>query len=305
MCCLVPFLAPAACAAGAGTGGGLAVTRIAEGVYVHQGAHAEADAANRNDIANIGFVVGRRCVAVIDSGGSPTVGRRLRTALRRHTAKPVCFVINTHVHPDHLLGNRAFAAPDTEFVGHANLTRALAARGRTYLARLAETLQVPTHPGWLVPPQRSIADRATLDLGGRRLLLRAWPTAHTDNDLTVLDEATGTLFTGDLVFMTRVPALDGSITGWLAVLEALSGLDGVERAVPGHGPVSAPWPAAATDLRRYLRHVRDGVRRAIDAGRTMEYAIEHVGYEERERWRLFDDYHRRNVTAAFAELEWE
>jgi glyoxylase-like metal-dependent hydrolase (beta-lactamase superfamily II) len=66
---------------------------------------------------------------------------------------------------------------------------------------------------------------------------RAWPTAHSDNDLTVLDEQTGTLFAGDLVFLTHVPVLNGSIRGWLTVIDELGAIS-AQRAVPGHGSVS-------------------------------------------------------------------
>ena len=52
-----------------------------------------------------------------------------------------------------------------------------------------------------------------LDLGGRNLLLRAWPTAHSDSDLTAFDKQTGALIAGDLVFVSHVPVLDGSIDG--------------------------------------------------------------------------------------------
>ena len=144
----------------------------------------------------------------------------------------------------------------------------------------------------------------SLDLGGRRLSLRAWPVAHTDNDLTVFDEATKTLFAGDLVFLEHVPALDGSIRGWLAAIDALAAVP-AERVVPGHGPAAAPWPDALAAERRYLSTLAAEVEALIEAGATIAEAPGKVAREEREKWRLFDEFHARNVIAAFAELEWE
>jgi glyoxylase-like metal-dependent hydrolase (beta-lactamase superfamily II) len=130
------------------------------------------------------------------------------------------------------------------------------------------------------------------------------PTAHTDNDLSVLDHATGTLWLADLLFMARTPVIDGSLLGWLEVLDTLVGWP-AERVVPGHGPASAPWPAAAADQVRYLERLRDEIRALIATGGTIEEAVAKVGTVERPAWELFDFYHPRNVTAAFAELEWE
>ncbi len=105
--------------------------------------------------------------------------------------------------------------------------------------------------------------------------------------------------------MEHIPIVDGSLNGWLAVLEKLRKMAGVERAVPGHGPVSVEWPQALRAESRYLHTLRDEIRRIIDEGGTIEDAIARVGYEERACWSLFEDYHRRNVTGAYAELEWE
>ena len=138
-------------------------------------------------------------------------------------------------------------------------------------------------------------------IGDRMLVLAAYPTAHTDNDLTVLDLRSGTLFAGDLVFVDRLPVVDGSLKGWLEVIEALRQAPAV-RVVPEHGPASAPWLDAQE---RYLRALLRDVKREVTAGGRIEMAIARVAPEERGRWIGFDRDHPRNVTVSFTELEWE
>jgi quinoprotein relay system zinc metallohydrolase 2 len=217
----------------------------------------------------------------------------------------VRYVIDTHMHPDHVFGNAAFVPLAPTFVGAARLPAALAARAQHYLAanrellgeRLAAQIEI-------VPPTLLVEDALRLDLGGRTIVLTAWPAAHTDNDLTVYDEATGTLFAGDLVFLDHVPALDGSLLGWLEALDRLAAIP-AERVVPGHGPSAAPWPDALAPERRYLSTLAADVRAQIAAGAPISEAPAKAAQGERGRWRLFDEFHARNVTAAFAELEWE
>ncbi len=136
------------------------------------------------------------------------------------------------------------------------------------------------------------------------LALTAHPKAHTDNDLSVVDTQTDTLLASDLLFVRRVPALDGSLRGWLKELQALKSIR-ASRAVPGHGPASVDWPSSAAGLERYLNTLLTETRAAIARGVTIEEAVNVVGQTERGKWALFDDYHGRNVTQAYKELEWE
>jgi quinoprotein relay system zinc metallohydrolase 2 len=282
----------------------LPVTEVAPGVFVHEGVHELATPENLGGIANVGFVLGDEAVAVIDTGGCARAGTRLRASVRQLTDLPVRYVIASHVHPDHLFGHAAFAADRPTFVGHAKLPAALAMRGDYYLEDLRATLGELADGTELVAPTLLVSDRAELDLGGRTLTVVAHPTAHTDNDLSVFDQVTGTLWLADLLFMERTPVIDGSLLGWLEVLNTVVGWP-AERVVPGHGPAGAPWPAAAADQVRYLERLRDEIRALIAAGATIDEAIADVGTVERASWQLFEFYHPRNVTAAFAELEWE
>ncbi len=276
---------------------------IAPGMVFRRGVDEQASVANADAIANTGFIVGAESVAVIDPGGSLADGQALRAAIAARTTRPVRFVVLSHVHPDHIFGAAAFTEGAPKIVGHARLPAALATRGEYYRRHLAELLGAEA-AGPVVTPNLLVADTHTLDLGDRRLTLRAHRPAHTDTDLTLFDERTGTLIAADLLFIGRVPSFDGDLKGWLAELDALAAIRAA-RVVPGHGPVTTDWPAAAADLRRYLSLLLTETRAAIAAGVPIEQAATRVAASERGRWALFDDYNPRNVLTAYHQLEWE
>jgi quinoprotein relay system zinc metallohydrolase 2 len=282
----------------------LPVTRIAPGVFVHHGEHKDIGEGYGGDICNISFVIGTKGVAVIDTGGSPKTASRLREAIRKITELPILYVINTHGHPDHALGNAGFKQDHPVFVGHEGLAGFMEQRKDAYLRNQPLWVGTDAAGTELIPPALTVTSTFEIDLGGRTLRLAAYPIAHTSADISVLDSASNTLWTGDLLFIERTPSIDGDIPGWLEVIEQLRKLNAAQ-VVPGHGKESANPGKSLDDEKRYLSVLLSDVRAAIKRGDSMEQTTATAAQSEHKNWVLFDIVNRRNVALIFPTLEWE
>jgi quinoprotein relay system zinc metallohydrolase 2 len=283
-----------------------AVEAIGDGIYVHHGEHLDIDVGYQGDICNISFIVGSKGVAVIDTGGSLKVGQQLRAAIKNVTDKPILYVINTHVHPDHIFGNAAFVDVGTPptFVGHEKLADAMTLREEAYEKLNAQYLGHDAKGTVLVKPSLQISGPAILDLGDRKLSITPYANAHTNTDITVIDIKTGTLFTGDLLFIERTPVLEGDIKGLITTIDTLKTYD-VKQVVPGHGPVAKDWVQALNNEQRYLNAMLTDIREIIANDGTMEDAMDNAAAREKPNWLLFDIANRRNVNTIYPALEWE
>ena len=275
-------------------------SEVADGIYMFEGTMEEMFSSEKGMVANVTFIVGTEAVAVIDTGSSYRQGQLIFQAIRSRTPLPVKYVINTHVHLDHIFGNRAFVGEKPQFVVHEKFPRALAARGQYYRDRLEGSWYEGTE---VVQATRLISRVETIDLGDRGLILTPHGPAHTNNDLTVFDKNTGTLVAGDLVFVDHLPVLDGSINGWL---EEIATLEKAEFSflIPGHGPVQRD-KSSIGKIKDYLTTLRGEVRKAIAEQMDLEEASNSLLAEQAPHWKLFDEFHKRNVIAAYTELEWE
>lgn len=282
------------------------LTEIVPGVFAHIGSHHPVDHHDRDDIANLGVIVGSRCVAVIDSGGSVVAGKQLRAAIAYITNVPICYVINTHIHFDHLLGNFAFRADTPQFIGHAELPRAVASSRGYFVEHFAKELG-GKDPNLVIAPdlQVEIGKPLSLDLGDRVIVLHAFPPAHSYGDLVVFDKASSVLFTGDLIFEKRLPALDGKLLGWIDSIDTIRHWEPIPKIiVPGHGRIETDREDLLRPIYQYLTSLRDEVRQAIQEGRDL-LSLEGVGESESPNWLFFDYQHPINRAKAYRELEWE
>jgi quinoprotein relay system zinc metallohydrolase 2 len=281
-----------------------AIESLGDGIYVHHGKHLDIDDGYQGDICNISFVVGSKGVAVIDTGGSLLVGQNLRAAIQQVTSLPVLYVINTHVHPDHIYGNAAFLADNPQFVGHDKLATAMELRHDQYTKLNVRLLGKHANGTVLIKPTLSVKDTLELDLGDRKLILRAHPVAHTNTDISMMESKTNTLFTGDLLFIERTPVIEGDIKGLIAELENLKN-SAAQQVVPGHGPVTKKWLEALNNEQRYLNALLIDIRSSIKKGESMESTMNTAATSEKDKWLLFNVANRRNVNVLYPALEWE
>ena len=99
---------------------------IDNGIFVHYGQQEDNSPVNMGDIANIGFIVGNKSIMVIDTGGSPRIGKMLMDSIKKISKLPISHVVITHGHPDHFFGISAFDKTEALIVGHERLDRSIA-----------------------------------------------------------------------------------------------------------------------------------------------------------------------------------
>ena len=215
------------------------LTKIADNVYSYVG---EKDASPTHSFAaNAGIIIGTDGVLVVDTLISAKEGARFLADIRKVTSKPIKYVVNTHTHLDHALGNCVFAKLGATVISHEADRTLLATKGAEILKNagnygLKPDDMVGTE---IVVPTLAFSDKLTIDLGGEEVRLIRTAPSHTEGSLVVYLPARKLLFSGDILFTDFHPYLaDGDFSGWTKTIDLLLAMD-IERIVPGHGPLSS------------------------------------------------------------------
>lgn len=271
---------------------------VAEDVFVFRGADEDFSRANGGNIVNTGFIVAPEGIIVIDSGPSHRYGMTQRAAIRAATGRDVALVLITHLHPDHMLGSTAYS----DVPIHALPTTAVQIESGG--AQLAENLY-RLLGGWMsgsmaVAPV-PLASVDTLELAGRRLNLLAL-RGHSAADLAVLDETSGVLFAGDLVFLDRTPTTaHADLARWKTSLGAIEKLD-ARVIVPGHGPVHGDTHGI-TQTRDYLDWLATTLEGAAKHGLSMNEVMALPAPERIASLPVFASEFARSVVHLYAPVE--
>ena len=279
--------------------------QVAPDSYMVQGLSALGTSANRNFISNAGFVVTKDGVLVVDALGSPALARELLAEIRRITPAPVRYVVLTHYHADHIYGLQVFKEAGAVVIAHQ--------AGREYLnsdtaalrlqasrEELAPAVDAQTR---LVPADRWIDERTTLQLGGLDFVLQPAGPAHTPEDLVVWVPQLKLLFAGDLVFRGRIPFVGQADSGrWITALDTLLAFD-AHIIVPGHGPASASARADLELTRDYLAYLRKTMGEAARNMDPFEEAYARTDWSRFDKLPLFNAANRINAYNTYLLME--
>lgn len=243
--------------------------RIAEDTWLLEGSTDNFAKDNGGNIVNTAFIVTERGVVVIDTGPSKRYGEALRKAIAATTDKPVIEVLLTHHHPDHVLGNQAFTdVPIGALAGTTELLRQQGDAMAENMYRLVGDWMRGTEV--LLPTETLTTGVRTFGNHDLRLLSLG---GHTGADLAILDQRTGVLFAGDLVFYQRALTTPNSpgLEVWLADIGTLQRQPWT-LIVPGHGPVASD-ARPFEQMRDYLGWLDQLMRDGATNGRDMTEMI--------------------------------
>lgn len=248
----------------------IAPVAVAEGLWMIRGADEPMLFSNGGAIANIAIIATPVGTVLVDAGPSVRYGRALKAAAEALTGQRVVRVYVTHLHPDHGMGIAAFdpaivaALPGTI----SDMERDSGAFSDALYRLLGDWMRGTE----VALPGRRI-DQPTEDFGGRRIRLLALG-GHSRADLALVDEKTGTLIGGDLLFLDRAPSTPtADIKRWRESLTALAALPH-RAAIPGHGPFDPTGHKAIEQTRDWIGWLEQTLRRAVGAGLDMVEAGE-------------------------------
>jgi glyoxylase-like metal-dependent hydrolase (beta-lactamase superfamily II) len=213
---------------------------------------------------NVGVLIGPDGVVMVDDQFAPLT-EKILAAIRTLTSEDVRFVINTHVHPDHMGGNANLGAMGIPIIAHDNVR-----------VRMVQGIRGGPPEPIVARPVVTYGDSLAMHINGEEIEIVKVPPAHTDGDSFVHFKTSNVLHLGDVFRTGAFPVIDtangGSAQGTVAALQKALEMAGPNTVIlPGHG-----MPSKRADVQSFLDMVIDVEARVsglIDQGMTLEHVI--------------------------------
>ena len=278
----------------------LKAKKVAENVYCFFGAVEKISKINAGDIVNTCYVKTKDGFVVIDSGPTFAYAKQAYEQMKKIDNLPVKYVINTHDHDDHWLGNSFYKSRGARLIGPRTYDENIIVGMQTRMQMaLGKELFGQTT---IVQLDSIVDDNLTLHVGGEKFeITQPISMAHTKGDLIVYLAGKKVLFVGDLVFHDRIASLrHGSLLGSLEALDVIDSYH-AQTVIGGHGYQTNE--SSTDEFRRYLTEIKKQVSQALDEDIGMEQITQKVKMPYFQKFKLYNVLHNRNVLDAYKELE--
>jgi glyoxylase-like metal-dependent hydrolase (beta-lactamase superfamily II) len=287
--------------------------KIATDTYFLYGNIAEVDEKNRGFNGNAGFVVTREGVVVIDSLGTPRLGRRLIATVRQVSKLPIKYLILTHNHPDHSYGASAFKSlAGIKIIGHQGTLNYLDTDSFQSSVAFRRNLIGADMKGFKgVVPDILVGgarfDHYTFTLGGKTFAIYNTGQHHSYGDLVVHQVEDRNLWISDLAFNNRSTFMGDGHSA-----EILEAMDWLRRSfpdtkliIPGHGSAQTPPFNMVEKTYNYVKRLRDEMRAAVAAGDDLASAVRQSDFADWHDVPLYHENHKKNANFIYLEMEQE
>lgn len=271
---------------------------IATDTFVLEGKTEDFSKANGGYIVNTAYIVTPDGAIVIDTGPSRRFGEQQRALIEKQSGKSILRVYITHHHPDHFLGNQAYA--NVPIYALPATTQGIQQQGEAFSDNMYRLIGDWMRDTKITPPTTE-AKAGTETIGGHELELIPLQ-GHTPGDLVIFDHTTGVLFSGDLVFNNRAATTpNANITQWLQSLDKLLQLP-FKVLVPGHGKVTTD-PAPIAQTQAYLKWLQATLQAGAEQGLDMTEVMQTPIPPEFKDVALAQHELTRSVTHLYPALE--
>ena len=229
-------------------------------------------------------------VLVIDTRQHPRDGQDLIDRIRKITDKPIKWVINSHFHGDHQLGNPAFKALGATFVAQRETATLMQKTWPKELARRQAFFKKhnfdPAETE-LILPDVTFDSQMTIRLGGREAVLMYLGPGQQAGDTFVLFPHARTLFTPGAFAKHSMPNMNftPSVDNWIKLLDQVAHMENVDRILPAHGDVASR--ADVPELAAMLADEYATVKAAVDKGMSLDEAVKTLTLDQYKGWRNY------------------
>ncbi|NEW61733.1 hypothetical protein GSY74_10585 [Sulfurovum sp. bin170] len=259
------------------------------------GLGTEAHENNGGNIANSCYIELKDGYVVVDSGPTYSYAQQAYTIMQNRKNLPVKYIINTSIDESQILGNGFYKEQGAILLGPKGYDENIEL---TLDKKITPDAFVNTR---VVPLDREITKDTKIKCCTMRIDIDKI-IEDDDNYLTVYIPDRKLILAGDMIFNNRLPSLNNgrSLLKWIEALKKIEN-SSWDTIISAHGVKTKR--SSLKNTKSYLTMLRDEVRESIKNGSSREDAIENIKMLSFQEDKLYDIWHKKNISLAYDELK--